>query len=108
MAKRPTTTPTNPTAAPSERDAVTRTTTREDAPTAYLRLKRDIKTMLDLIAADVAAHATRAADNPHHWGYAGDLGEIRSRLMTCLVFFGNYQDETAGRNEIEKEIAAHR
>jgi hypothetical protein len=86
----------------------TRTATREDAPTAYLRLKRDIEAMLGLVAADVAAHASRAANNPRNWGYAGDLGEIRSRLMTCLVFFGNYQDEAEGRTEIEKKIAAHR
>ena len=28
-------------------------TTREDAPTAYRRLKHDVETMLDLIAADL-------------------------------------------------------
>jgi hypothetical protein len=86
----------------------TRIAPQEDAPTAYRRLKRDVETMLDLLAADVAAHGTRAAADPRNWGYAGDLGEIRSRLMTCLVFFGNYQDEDEGRAAIDKQIAARR
>jgi hypothetical protein len=86
----------------------TPTAPREDPPTAYRRLKRDIETMLDLLAADVAAHSARASADPRNWGYAGDLGEIRSRLMSCLVFFGNYQDEDEGRAAIDKQIAAHR
>lgn len=86
----------------------TRTTPREDAPTAYRRLKRDVETMLDLIAADVVAHGTQAAADPRNWGYAGDLGEIRSRLMDCLVFLGNYQDEDEGRAAIDQQIAARR
>lgn len=83
-------------------------TTREDAPTAYRRLKRDVETMLDLIAADVAAHSTQAAADPRNWGYIGDLGNIRNHLMDCLVFLGNYQDEDEGRAAIDKQIAARR
>ena len=81
---------------------------REDAPTAYRRLKRNVEVMLDLIAADVAAHGTRAAADPRNWGYAGDLGEILSRLVDCLVFLGNYQDEDEGRTAIDRQIAARR
>lgn len=61
----------------------TQTTT---ASAAYAERTADIERLLELIKAELAVHAVQAKGAPNNWGYAGDLGKVRSDLIDTYRF----------------------
>lgn len=58
--------------------------TAETAAAAYARSAGDIARLLDVLRMELEAHAARAAEQPRNWGFAGDLGKVRSDLIELV------------------------
>jgi hypothetical protein len=58
---------------------------RETAAEAYESNQHDIILLVDLLKAELDRHAERAAAEPRNWGFAGDLGSVRRRIMEVLA-----------------------
>ncbi len=69
------------------------------AAQTYAQRRGEIARLLDVIQMELDAHAQRAAANPANWGFAGDLGKVRSDLIETLAFITNGRMERA---DIEK------
>ena len=41
--------------------------------------------LIDLLKAELGHHAERAAAAPRNWGFAGDLGSVRRRIIEVLA-----------------------
>jgi hypothetical protein len=65
---------------------------------AYRRSRNDIASMLDWLQMSLDAHAGRAEAEPANWALAGDLAEVRKRIMEVLTF-------VSGRTEADIEEA---
>ncbi len=74
---------------------------------AYRGLRHDLNVMLDLLAADLAAHAAMPA-NAIDVSHVGDLEIIREHLLAALVAMGNFQDAAEGRAVIERQLTTFR
>ena len=70
------------------------------AAEAYGANRNDIILLVDLLQAELGHHAERAAAQPRNWGFAGDLGSVRRRLIEVLAML-------TGRSEasIEHHVA---
>jgi hypothetical protein len=64
----------------------TRDDTNMTAREAYAERAADIARLLDLIRDELAVHAAQAQGAPTNWGYAGDLGKLRSDLIDAYRF----------------------
>jgi hypothetical protein len=71
---------------------------RQTAAEAYESNRRDIILLVDLLKAELDRHAERAAAKPRDWGFAGDLGSVRRRIMEVLA-------SLSGRSEASIEDA---
>jgi hypothetical protein len=60
-------------------------TKRQTAAEAYEANHRDIMMLIDLLEAELGHHAERAAAEPRNWGFAGDLGSVRRRIIEVLA-----------------------
>lgn len=61
-------------------------TQTKTASAAYAERAADIERLIDLIKGELAVHAVQAKGAPNNWGYAGDLGKIRSDLIDTYRF----------------------
>jgi len=69
---------------------------RENKPTArktYEQHRQDIARVMDWIELELDKHRTNAKANPNDWGYAGDLGHVRQKLIETLAFLSDADDE---------------
>ena len=73
-------------------------TKRQTAAEAYDSNRHDIILLVDLLKAELDHHAERAAAKPRDWGFAGDLGSVRRRIMEVLA-------SLSGRSEASIEDA---
>lgn len=69
------------------------TTTNETASQAYAKRRSDIARLIDVLQMELDAHAKRAALAEKHWGYPGDLGRIRERLIELLMSMSGMERE---------------
>jgi hypothetical protein len=78
---------------------------KRTAAEQYTVLNNDCAIILDLIGQELAAHATRAAKEPKHWGWVGDVASVRETLENVLAQFmvGRFGSET----EAHRAIADH-
>jgi hypothetical protein len=58
---------------------------RRTAAEAYEANRHDIILLVDLLKAELEHHAKRAAAEPRNWGFAGDLGSVRRRIIEVLA-----------------------
>jgi len=58
---------------------------RQTAAESYESNRRDIILLVDLLKAELDRHAERAAAEPRNWGFAGDLGSVRRRIIEVLA-----------------------
>ena len=72
----------------------------QTAAEAYEANRRDIILLADLLKAELERHAERAAAKPGDWGFAGDLGSVRRRIIEVLASLSGH---TAA--EIEDALA---
>lgn len=61
-------------------------TPRQTAEQAYAARRNDIARLLDVLQMELEAHDERAQAQPGNWGFAGNLGEIRGRLIDLVAF----------------------
>lgn len=83
---------------------------KRTAAEQYTVLNNDCAVLLDLIGQEIAAHAERAAKEPKHWGYVGDVAHVRETLENILAQFmvGRFGSETETHRAIADHLAEMR
>jgi hypothetical protein len=76
------------------------TQTAQTPTEAYQRARSDIASMLDWLQMALDAHAGRAEAEPANWALAGDLAEVRKRIMEVLGFVSGFAEA-----DIEEALA---
>ena len=71
-----------------------------NARDAYQARTKDIARLIGLLQNELATHAQTAKANPKNWGYAGDLGKVRSDLIELVGFLSN-----TDREKVEQYLA---
>lgn len=68
-----------------------KTTTKKAEPSAealYAARRTAILGQIEILKSTLDRHATKAAREPKHYGYAGDLGRIQELLNEALTALG--------------------
>ena len=65
------------------------TTNKQTAREAYEERRQDIARVMEWIELELDKHRTNAQGSPKDWGYPGDLGHVRERLIETLAFLSN-------------------
>ena len=72
-------------------------TTTKTAAETYASRRRDIARLIDVLQMELDAHVQRAALNDRHWGYPGDLEEVRSQLIALVERMSGQSEEAIER-----------
>ena len=64
-------------------------TNEPTAQQTYEQRRSDIARVLDWLDLELDRHGTDAKAKPNDWGYAGDLGHVREKLIETLAFLSN-------------------
>jgi len=67
--------------------------TKQTASELYDERRQDIARVMDWIELELDKHKTNAKANPKDWGYAGDLGHVREKLIQTLAFLSNNEPQ---------------
>jgi hypothetical protein len=67
--------------------------TKQTASELYDERRQDIARVMDWIELELDKHKTNAKANPKDWGYAGDLGHVREKLIETLAFLSNNEPQ---------------
>ena len=67
--------------------------TKQTASELYDERRQDIARVMDWIEIELDKHKTNAKANPKDWGYAGDLGHVREKLIETLAFLSNNEPQ---------------
>ena len=67
----------------------TRTQTKQTAAECYAERHAECQDLLKRIAGRLQDHKKRQAQEPAHWGYAGDLGRVTEELAYVLASLGD-------------------
>jgi hypothetical protein len=67
--------------------------TKQTARELYDERRQDIARVMDWIELELDKHKTNAKANPKDWGYAGDLGHVREKLIETLAFLSNNEPQ---------------
>lgn len=62
---------------------------KQTARELYDERREDIARVLDWIELELDKHKTNAKGDPNNWGYPGDLGHVREKLIETLAFLSN-------------------
>jgi hypothetical protein len=66
---------------------------KQTARELYDERREDIARVLDWLDMELDRHQTNAKANPKDWGYAGDLGHVREKLIETLAFLSNRESK---------------
>lgn len=79
------------------------TTPTDYASATYARRSNDIARLIDVLQMELAKHDAGAKADPKNWGFAGDLGKVRSDLIDTVAFLSAMEpsDVEAFLNEAE-------
>jgi len=67
--------------------------TKQTASELYDERRQDIARVMDWIELELDKHKTNAKANPKDWGYPGDLGHVREKLIETLAFLSNNEPQ---------------
>ena len=70
--------------------------TTKPEPTAaetYAARRNDIARLMDVLQMELDKHAEGATADPRNWGFAGNLGTVRSDLIDLVGFLSNMDPE---------------
>ena len=67
--------------------------TKQTACELYDERREDIARVLDWIELELDKHQAKAEAEPRDWGYAGDLGNVRAKLIRTVAFLANQEPE---------------
>lgn len=56
------------------------------ASATYGKRANDIARLIDVLQMELAKHDAEAKADPKNWGFAGDLGKVRSDLIDTVAF----------------------
>ena len=73
---------------------------KQTAAETYANRAQDIAAMLGWLADELEVHAERSKAEPENWGFAGELGHARQKVMEILVFLSGFDEE-----QIEESLA---
>ena len=62
---------------------------KQTASDLYTQRREDIARLTDWLDLELDKHQARAEAEPRDWGYAGDLGHVREKLIETLAFLSN-------------------
>jgi hypothetical protein len=66
---------------------------KQTARELYDERRQDIARVLDWLDMELDRHRTRSKANPKDWGYPGDLGHVREKLIETLAFLSNRESK---------------
>jgi len=66
---------------------------KQTAGDLYSERREEIARLIDWLDLELDKHKTNAKANPNDWGYAGDLGNIRAKLVRAVAFLSNQEPE---------------
>jgi len=67
--------------------------TKQTARELYDERHQDIARVMDWIELELDKHKTNAKANAADWGYPGDLGHVREKLIETLAFLSNNEPQ---------------
>ena len=67
--------------------------TKQTARELYDERRQHIARVMDWIELELDKHKTNAKANPTDWGYPGDLGHVREKLIEALAFLSNNEPQ---------------
>lgn len=67
------------------------TIAKQTAHDLYVERRGEIARILDWIELELDKHQIKAKTNPTNWGYSGDLGYVREKLIQTLAFLANFE-----------------
>jgi len=67
--------------------------TKQTARELYDERRQDIARVMDWIELELDKHKINAKANPKDWGYPGDLGHAREKLIETLAFLSNNEPQ---------------
>jgi hypothetical protein len=66
---------------------------KQTASELYTERREDIARLIDWLDLELGKHQAKAKAEPRDWGYAGDLGNIRAKLIRAVAFLANQEPE---------------
>jgi hypothetical protein len=67
--------------------------TKQTARELYDERRQDIARVMDWIELELDKHKTNAKADAADWGYPGDLGHVREKLIETLAFLSNNEPQ---------------
>ena len=74
--------------------------TQQTARDVYDQRRQDVARVMDWLELELDKHRINAKGSPNDWGYAGDLGHVRAKLIETLAFLAGNPTE-----DIEKLLS---
>ena len=66
---------------------------KQTARELYTERREDIARLIDWLDLELDKHQAKAEAEPRDWGYAGDLGNVRAKLVRAVAFLANQEPE---------------
>ena len=66
---------------------------KQTASDLYTERREDIARLTDWLDLELDKHQARAEAEPRDWGYAGDLGNVRAKLVQTVAFLANQEPQ---------------
>ena len=66
---------------------------KQTASDLYTQRREDIARLIDWLGLELDKHQAKAEAEPSDWGYAGDLGNVRAKLIRTVAFLANQEPE---------------
>ena len=66
---------------------------KQTASDLYNERREDIARLIDWLDLELGKHQVKAEAEPRDWGYAGDLGNVRAKLIRTVAFLANQEPE---------------
>lgn len=66
---------------------------KQTASELYTQRREDIARLIDWLDLELGKHQAKAEAEPRDWGYAGDLGNVRAKLIRAVAFLTNQEPE---------------
>ncbi len=67
--------------------------TKQTASNLYTQRREDIARLIDWLGLELDKHQAKAEAEPRDWVYAGDLGNVRAKLIRTVAFLANQEPE---------------
>jgi len=66
---------------------------KQTASDLYAERREDIARLIDWLGLELDKHQAKAEAEPRDWGYTGDLGNVRAKLVNAVAFLANQEPQ---------------